>query len=109
MRRVNVACGAGDSIKPGVEQSGTQDPQAEKNEPAEAGDSSDPIKNAVAHSVGWCVIGPLTWGCATLHPRLYANVRLADSQNTDQRSIPGPVARELGRALGFRPGGARCL
>jgi hypothetical protein len=49
----NPACGAGDSVKPGVERSETPGSQSEKTRAREAGDSLHNTANAIAHSVGW--------------------------------------------------------
>jgi hypothetical protein len=44
-----------------------------------AGNSSEITVNSVARSAGFLVLlDQLSWGSATLHPRLYAAVRSAD-------------------------------
>src|SRR5438105_12462961 len=85
------ARGAGESIKPGVERSGTPGSHAYQFRARETGDSENAYSMsdapdrlasialhnvAVAHLVGSVSDPSLSCGSAALHPRLYAGARL---------------------------------
>ena len=66
---------AGDSIKPGVERSGTPGTANRRTAARVAADSPEITVNTVARSAGCHYHEPSTWGSAALHPRLYAVAR----------------------------------
>jgi len=66
---------AGESVKPGVERSGTQELWTERPQPAVAGDSPEVTPHRRQLSRAGIIFGLLTWGSAALHPRLYAFAR----------------------------------